>query len=267
MSESMKQFLRGLPICAVFALVAAVATLLFRGASDYSTHFSAVRLYLIIWGAACALSFFCGLLLVPRSPGVIFAFAGVLAFAILCAMTPSDLQAVGIAGTIVQALPALFFLFAWAFITLSTYGSDNKKVRLSSWLWLTVFLTLAASWGVIHYARAELLKQRNLHLVEARSKTLLLVEKLKQSQQDNGAYPETLTAAGFDPKTQQLSYRGKRILYFGHDDDFVLTFEDPMIGNQKAFSYDTEQGGWFPEDPQDALDDRPTHIFLGFLRK
>ena len=267
MRESTKQFLRGLPICAVFAGSAAVAALTYRAASDYSTYLLAVKYYSIGWFSACVLSFYCGLLVVPRSLGIIFSFAGVVAFAIVCALNPVDLQTMPMASRIIQTLPAWLFLFAWAFFTISAFRSEKKKVRLSSWLWLTIFMTLAGSWGAFHFAQGKLHDQRNTHIIQAREKTLKLVEQLEAYQQEKGAYPDTLADAAIPLDSSVLDYRDKRIKYFGHKSDFVLMFEDPLLSNQKAFSYDTTQGGWFPQDPEDALRDRPTHMFLGFLRK
>lgn len=267
MGESTKRFLQGLPVCAVFAIAAAVATLLFRTASDYTTYFTAVKFYSIGWFAACILCFCCGLLEVPRSLGIIFAFAGLVAFAILCALDPIVLSKIPRASIIIQSLPAFLFIFAWAFTTLSTARSENKKIRLSSWLWLTILVMLSASWGAFHYAQSELLKKRNLHIIEAQAKTLLLVEHLNVYKQDNSVYPETLAAAGWPEEMWQLSYRKKGIKYFGHGENFVLTFDDPMLCQQKAFSYDTAKDGWFPQDPAESLKERNCNMFLGYLRQ
>ena len=96
---------------------------------------------------------------------------------------------------------------------------------------------------------------------------MLLVEQLENYKQEHDTYPEALKAADIDPDTVKLSYRNRHIKYFAHGGNFVLAFDDPMPSNQSAFSYDTSKDGWFPADPQDALTDKPNHIFLGFLRK
>ena len=267
MGEQEKRFLQGLPVCVVFAFAAAVAAALYRITSDYSTYLLAVKYYSMGWVVACVLCLCCGLLQVPQSPGVIFGILGFAAFGALCALVPANLEAWPGASFIVQSLPAWLFIFAWAFITLSAARSEKKNIRLSSWVWLTVFVTLAASWGVFHTAQNKLLRQRNQYIAEAREKTLAMVEQLDSYKQNNDGYPETLDAAGVPQEARQLSHREKGIRYFGHGDNFVLTFEDPMLGGQKAFSYDTTQGGWFPKDPKEALNDRPYHMFLGILRK
>jgi len=161
----------------------------------------------------------------------------------------------------------MLFLFAWAFIAIASCRSDNKKVRLSSWLWLAVFLMLLFNWGAFHFAQGKLHKLRNAHITEAREKTLQLVELLDAYKKDNGDYPDTLVDAGLPEEMAALDYRDKRIKYFGHGANFVLTFDDPLLSSQKAFSWDTTQNGWFPEDPKDAIGDRSDNLFLGFLRQ
>jgi hypothetical protein len=267
MGEKTTQFLQGLPACAAVALAAAAATLVFGAAADYLTYYAAVKFYSVGWFITCLLSFYCGLLVVPRSPGILFSFAGVVAFAVVCAMDAAALAQRPLASFIIQSLPAWLFLLAWASITLSTVRSETKKIRLSGWLWLTILLMLTASWGAFHLAQRQLLNQRNRHLIEAHAKTLLLVEHLEVYRQDTGAYPETLAATGWPEAMRQLSYREKGIKYFGHGDTFVLTFDDPMLCRQKAFSYDTSQDGWYPQDPEEALKDRIPHLFLGALRQ
>jgi len=263
----MKRFWEGLTVCVIFAVAAATATLLFHATGDYTTYYAAVKVYSIGWFAACVLSFYCGLLVVPRSMGIIFSFTGLVAFAILCALDAGLLSAYPYLGRIVQILPAMLFLFAWAFIAIASCRSDNKKVRLSSWLWLAVFLMLLFNWGAFHFAQGKLHKQRNIHIAEAREKTLQLVEKLDAYKQTNNVYPDTLAEAGLTEEMSALSYRGKRIKYFGHGANFVLTFDDPLLSSQKAFSYDTTKNGWFPQDPKDAIGDHSDNLFLGFLRQ
>lgn len=267
MGESMKRFLQGLPICVVFPLAAAVATLVFHAASDYITHLTVLKYYSVGWFAASLLCFYCGLLVVPRSPGIFFAFAGLIAFAVLCGLDPGAFSKNPIASSIIQMLPAVLFLLAWAFVTLSTSRSENKKIRWSTWLWLTIFLTLTASWASFHYAEHQLLNLRNLHITEARSKTLLLAEHLEDYKETNGKYPDTLAETGWPEEMWKLSYRNKTIKYFGHGSDYVLTFEDPMVYKQQAYSYDTSKDHWFPDDPQEALKDYTYNVFMGYLRK
>src|SRR5210317_1339065 len=110
MGENTKYFLMHLPACAIFTLAAAVAAALFTTASDYTTYSAAVKVYSVGWFAACVLSFYCGLLVVPRSLGIIFSFAGVVAFAILCALDTSVLSNHALLSQAIQALPALFFM-------------------------------------------------------------------------------------------------------------------------------------------------------------
>lgn len=263
----MKRFWEGFAVCVIFALAAGSATLLFHTAYDYTTHYAAVQVYSIAWFAACVLSFYCGLLVVPRSMGIIFSFTGLVAFAILCALDAGVLSAYPYLARIVQILPAILFLFAWALIAIAACRSDKKNVRVSSWLWLAIFLTLLFNWGAFHFAQGKLHTQRDAHIAEAREKTLMLVEKLDAYKKDNGDYPDTLVDAGLPEEMAALDYRGKRIKYFGHGTDFVLTFDDPLLSSQKAFSYDTIQGGWFPQDPKDAIGDRSDNLFLGFLRQ
>lgn len=265
----MKRFLEGLAVCVIFAVAAATATLLFHTASDYITYYSAVKVYSIGWFAACVLSFYCGLLVVPRSMGIIFSFTGLVAFGILCALDPGTLSQYPLIGRIIPLLPSILFLFAWALIAIAACRSDNKKIRLSSWLWLAIFLMLFLNWGAFHFAQEKLHKQRNIHIAQAREKTLKLVEKLEAYKNDKGTYPESLADAGLTEEMTALDYRDKRIKYFYHDHgaNFALTFDDPLLSSQKAFSYDTAQGGWFPQDPKDATGDRNDNLFLGFLRQ
>jgi hypothetical protein len=267
MGDNTKRFLQGLPLCAVFALAAAAATLLYHAASDYTTYYSAVKIYSVGWFATCVLSFYCGLLVVPRSLGIIFSFAGLVAFAILCSLYPGTLSNFPLLSRVIQPLPALLFMGAWAAIAAAACRSDKKRVRISSWFWLATFLILLSCWATFHYAQTRLLERRNRHIDEARTKTLLLVEKLQAYKTENGRYPDALADAGLGEEMSALSYRNSRIKYFGHEADFVLTFDDPMLSNQSAFSYDTTKDGWFPDDPQNALADRNTHMFLGFLRQ
>jgi hypothetical protein len=267
MGENTNRFLQGLAVCVTFALAGGFAALIFHAASDYTTHYTAVKIYSIAWFAACVLSFYCGLLVVPRSLGIIFSFTGLVAFAILCALDAGTLSAYPYLDRIVQILPAMLFLLAWAFIAIASCRSESKKIRLSSWLWLAVFLMLLFSWGAFHFAQGKLHNQRNAHIAEAREKTLRLVELLDVYKQDNSGYPETLAEAGVSEEMAALDYRDKRIKYFGHGTDFVLTFDDPLLSSQKAFSWDTTKNGWFPEDPKDTVDNRSEHMFLGFLRQ
>lgn len=267
MGENTSRFLQGFAVCVMFAAAAATATLLFHTAYDYTTYYAAVKVYSIGWFAACVLSFYCGLLVVPRSMGIIFSFTGLVAFAILCALDAGTLSAYPYIGRIAQMLPGVLFLFAWALIAIAACRSEDKKIRLSSWLWLAVFLLLLFNWGAFHYAQEKLLNQRNAHLAQAREKTVLLAEQLQAYKQANNMYPDTLAEAGLPEEMAALDYRGKRIKYFGHGANFVLTFEDPLLSSQKAFSYDTAKGGWFPADPKEAIGSYNEHIFLGFLRK
>jgi hypothetical protein len=267
MGVNMKRFWEGFAVCIIFALAAATATLLFHTAYDYTSYYAAVKVYSVGWFAACVLSFYCGLLVVPRSMGIIFSFTGLVAFAILCAMDRGVLSPYPLLARIVQMLPGILFLFAWALIAIAACRSENKKIRLSSWLWLAVFLMLLFNWGAFHFAQGKLHHQRNRHLAQAREKTLQLVEQLQAYQQANHAYPDTLAEAGLPEEMAALDYRGKRIKYFGHGSNFVLTFEDPLLSNHKAFSYDTTKDGWFPQDPKVAIGDGSDHFFLGFLRQ
>lgn len=267
MGENTRYFLRHLPAVGVFALAAAVAALLLETASDYTTYSAAVKVYSVGWFATCVLSFYCGLLVVPRSLGVIFSFAGIVAFAIVCAMDTHALQNPLISQAI-QALPALFFIAAWAAVASSSCRSENKKIRLSSWLWLTIFVVLLSCWATFHYAQGRLLAQRNAYLAEAREQTLSLADDLEAYKEVNKIYPPTLEDAGIDPEQTQLPLTGKCIKYYPHETDYALTFADPMPCGQTAlFSFDTSQGGWFGTDPNDAQTDVPCHMFLGFLRQ
>jgi hypothetical protein len=267
MGEHAKRAWEGFAVCVTFALAAATATLLFHAASNYTTYYSAVKVYSVGWFAACAVSFYCGLLVVPRSMGILFSFTGLVAFAIVCVLEPGVLSGYPFIARIVQFLPAILFLFAWAFIAVAACRSDNKKIRVTSWFWLAVFLMLLFNGAAFHLAQGKLHTQRDAHLEQARDKTLVLVERLDAYKNTNGAYPDTLADAGLSEDMAALDYRNKRIKYFGHKTDFVLAFEDPLLSNQKAFSYDTEKGGWFPEDPKQAIGNHSEHMFLGFLRK
>jgi hypothetical protein len=267
MGENTKYFLRHLPACGVFALAAAVAAALFATASDYTTYSAAVKVYSVGWFATCVLSFYCGLLVVPRSLGIIFSFAGVVAFAIVCALDTHTLSN-PLMSQAIQALPALFFIAAWAAVAISACRSENKKIRLSSWLWLTIFVLLLSCWATFHYAQRQLLKQRNAYLTEARKITLTLADKLEAYKEANKTYPPTLKDAGIDPEQTKLPTTGKHIKYYPHETDYALTFADPMPCGQTAlFSFDTSQDGWFGTDPKNALIDAPCHMFLGFLRQ
>ena len=268
MGENTKYFLRHLPACGIFALAAAVAAALFAAASDSTTHFTAVKVYSIGWFATCVLSFYCGLLVVPRSLGIIFSFAGVVAFAIVCALDTSVLSNHPLLNQAIQALPALFFIAAWAAVAISACRSENKKIRLSSWLWLTIFVVLLSCWGSFHYAQRQLLTQRNAYLRTARKTTLALAADLDAYKQANKTYPPTLEDAGIDPERTELPMTGKHIKYYPHETDYALTFADPMPTGQTAlFSYDTAQNGWFGTDPNNAITDATCHMFLGFLRQ
>ncbi len=267
MGENTKYFLRHLPAVGVFALAAAVAAALFAAASDYTTYSTAVKVYSVGWFATCVLSFYCGLLVVPRSLGIIFSFAGVVAFAIVCALDPHTLQNPLISQAI-QALPALFFIAAWAAVASSSCRSENKKIRLSSWLWLTIFVVLLSCWATFHTAQGQLLKQRNDYLTEACDITRTLAADLDTYKEANKTYPPTLEDAGIGPERTLLPLTGKHIKYYPHETDYALTFADPMPCGQTAlFSYDTSQGGWFGTDPKNAKIDAPCHMFLGFLRQ
>jgi hypothetical protein len=268
MSENTKYFLRHLPACVIFALAAAVAAALLSTASDYTTYSTAVKVYSVGWFATCVLSFYCGLLVVPRSLGIIFSFAGIVAFAIVCALDASVLSNRPLLRQAIQALPALFFMAAWAAVAISACRSENKKIRLSSWLWLTIFVLLLSCWGTFHYAQGRLLKQRNAYLVKAREQTLALAADLEAYKLANNTYPLTLEDAGIDSQQTELPTTGKHIKYYPHETDYALTFPDPMpLGQTALYSYDTSQGGWFGTDPKNALIDAPRHMFLGFLRQ
>lgn len=268
MSDNTKYFLRHLPTCGIVALVAAAAALLFKTTSDYTTYSTAFKIYSVGWFATCVLSFYCGLLVVPRSLGIIFSFAGIVAFGIVCALDAGVLSDHPLLLQAIQTLPALFFMTAWAVIAISSCKSESKKIRLSSWLWLTIFLLLLSCWGSFHYAQRQLLTQRNAYLVEAREQTLTLAADLDAYKQANDAYPETLAEAGIDPEKTQLPLTAKHIQYYPHETDFALTFADPMpFGQTAMYSYDTAEGGWFGTDPKDAGIDAPSHMFLGFLRQ
>ncbi|RKY13324.1 MAG: hypothetical protein DRP52_03075 [Planctomycetota bacterium] len=267
MGENTKYFWRHLPACGVFALAAAVAAALFATASDYTTYSVAVKVYSVGWFATCVLSFYCGLLVVPRSLGIIFSFAGIVAFAIVCAMDVHTLPN-PLTSKAIQALPALFFIAAWAAVASSSCRSENKKIRLSAWLWLTIFVVLLSCWATFHTAQGQLLKQRNDYLTEARKITLALAADLDTYKEANKTYPPTLEDAGIDPERTLLPLTGKRIKYYPHETDYALTFADPMPCGQTAlFSYDTSQDGWFGTDPNNAQIDAPCHMFLGFLRQ
>ncbi|HRS72789.1 MAG TPA: hypothetical protein P5175_13190, partial [Anaerohalosphaeraceae bacterium] len=48
---------------------------------------------------------------------------------------------------------------------------------------------------------------------------------------------------------------------------YILTLEDPLLGAQKIYAYDTSRGGWHPEDPLRSIQQQPAHLFVGFLRQ
>jgi hypothetical protein len=268
MSENTKYFVRHLPAVGVFALAAAVAAALFTTATDYTTYSTALKVYSIGWFATCVLSFYCGLLVVPKSLGIIFSFAGIVAFAIVCALDAGVLSNHPLLLQAIQALPALFFIAAWAAVAISSCRSENKKIRISSWLWLTIFVLLLSCWGTFHVAQGQLLKQRNAYLAEARAQTLILAADLEAYKEANDTYPETLADAGIDPEKNHLSPTGKYIKYYPHETDYALTFADPMpCGPTTLYSYDTAQDGWFGTDPKNAQINAPCHMFLGFLRQ
>lgn len=268
MEERAKYFLSHLPACLIFALAAGLGALMYHTGSNHIIYPTAVKVYSVGWFAASILSFYCGLLVVPRSLGIIFSFAGVVAFAILCAMDTGTLAKYAIFKQTVQALPAMFFLAAWAAVAITACKSESKKIRLSSWFWLAIFLVLLSSWGSFHLAERRLFNERNEYLIKAREKTLTLVADLTAYKEANGAYPQTLDEAGIDPEKTRLSLTGKQIKYSFHDSQFALSFADPVPCGQTAmYSYDTDQGGWFGTDPEDAIVDSPCHMFLGFLRQ
>jgi hypothetical protein len=268
MSDNIKYFLTHLPTCIIFAVVTAAAAAIFKTASDYTTYSTAVKVYSVGWFAACILSFYCGLLVVPRSLGIIFAFAGTVAFAIVCGLDAGILSDHRLMLQAIQTLPALFFIAAWAAIAISSCRSENKKIRLSSWLWLTLFILLLACWVAFHYAQRRLFSDRNVYLTDARAKTLALAAELEAYKAANDAYPTTLEEAGIDPETTRLTLTGKPIKYNPHDTHFALTFADPVpCGTTAMYSYDTAQGGWFGTDPESAIMDAPCHMFLGYLRQ
>jgi hypothetical protein len=268
MGENTKYFLGHLPACGIFTLAAATAAALLSTASDYTTYFTAVKVYSVGWFATCVLSFYCGLLVVPRSLGIIFSFSGTVAFAIVCALDTGVLSDHPLMLQAIQALPALFFIAAWAAIAISACRSESKKIRLSSWLWLMIFVLLLSCWGTFHYAQRKLLTQRNAYLVKAREQALALTADLDAYKEANDAYPKTLADAGIDPEKTQLPLTGKHIKYYPHETDYALTFADPMPCGQTAlYSYDTSQDGWFGTDPENAIMGAPCHMFLGFLRQ
>ena len=268
MSENTKYFLTHLPTCIIFVVVAAAVTTLLKTASDFATYSTAVKFYSVGWFATCVLSFYCGLLVVPRSLGIIFSFAGTVAFAIVCALDAGVLSDHPLLLQAIQALPALFFIAAWATVAISSCKSENKKIRLSSWLWLTIFLLLLSCWVTFHYAQRSLLSDRNEYLATAREQTLALAANLETYKQANDTYPKTLEEAGIDPEKTQLPDGSKHIKYYPHETHYALTFADPMpFGQTALYSYDTDQGGWFGTDPENAIMDAPFHMFLGFLRQ
>ncbi|MHC5138649.1 MAG: hypothetical protein ACYSOF_01975 [Planctomycetota bacterium] len=268
MKENTKYFLNHLPACVIFALAAGVAAWLFGAAADYGSYPTTVKVYSVGWFAVCVLSFYCGLLVVPRSLGIIFSFAGIVAFAILCALNPGMLPKQALLSRAIQSLPAVFFIAAWAVIAVASSKSENKKIRLSSWLWLTIFVLMLACWGSFHFAQARLIRQRNAYLAEAREKTLALAAELERYKETNNAYPPTLEAAGIKPEQTELPMIDKNIKYSFSADDYALTFVNPMpYGSAASFSYDTRHDGWFGTDPEDAHIDAASHIFLGFLRR
>lgn len=268
MGENMKCFFRYLPAVAIFALAAALAAALYATASHHTTYSTALKVYSVGWFAACVLSFYCGLIVVPRSLGVIFSFAGIVAFAIVCALDTYTLSIYPRASRAIQALPALFFIAAWATITIAAARNENKKIRLSSWLWMTIFVVLLACWGTFHFAQRELFSQRNIYLAKATEKTLALAANLEAYKQTNGAYPATLEEAEIGPEKTKLPLTGKHIKYSFHQDNYALTFANPVpYGPTARFSWDTAQNGWFGQNPADARKETPCHMFFGFLRQ
>lgn len=268
MGENTKYFVSHLPAVGVFALAVGAAAAVYTTASDYTTYSAVLKVYSIGWFAACMLSFYCGLLVVPRSLGIIFSFAGSVAFAIVCALDAGVLFSYPLLSRMIQALPALFFIAAWAAVAVASCKSENRKIRLSSWLWLTVFVLLLSCWGAFHLAQAKLLKNRNAYLVKARAQTLELAADLETYRQANNTYPPTLEAAGIGPARTELSVAGKHIKYYPHETDYALTFADPLpTGRTALFSYDTAQDGWFGTDPENAQINAGCHMFLGFLRQ
>jgi hypothetical protein len=214
------------------------------------------------------LSFYCGLLVVPRSLGIIFSFAGIVAFAIVCALDSYTLSNHPLLSQAIQALPALFFIAAWAAVSISACRSENKKIQLSSWLWLTIFMLLLSCWVTFHYAQQQLFNQRNAYLTDAEKKILSLVGSLEAYKQANGTYPKTLSQADVKLDQTLLPMTGKHIKYSFHDNHYALTFANPVPCGQTAmFSFDTSQDGWFGQKPDDVCKEMPCHMFLGFLRQ
>ncbi|MCI0499400.1 MAG: hypothetical protein L0Y36_06945 [Planctomycetales bacterium] len=267
MGENVKCFIKGLPVCLIFAGAAAVAAVLYRAATDYTTYYTALKIYSVGWFAACILSFYCGLLVVPRSLAIVFSFAGLVGFALVCALDPAFANEHPLLCRAIETIPAWFFLFAWAAAAVSACRSDVKKIRISSWLWLAVFLTLLLSWGAFHLAQFGLTKQRAIHLADACVKARKVIDTLAAWQAEHAAYPDTLAEAGITDDQTALLYRNKRLNYFGRQSTYILTLEDPMLGDQTLYAYDTTEGGWSPDDPQSTLNHRLPHMFLGFLRQ
>ena len=108
MGENTKYFWGHLPIVGVFTLAAATTAAVYTSTADYTTYASALKVYSVGWFAACVLSFYCGLLVVPRSLGIVFSFAGTAAFALVCAMDTGIHTSSPILAQIIQALPAAF---------------------------------------------------------------------------------------------------------------------------------------------------------------
>jgi hypothetical protein len=267
MGENAKCFLKGLPVCLVFAGAAAVGAILYHAASDYTTYHAALKVYSVGWFAACILSFYCGLLVVPRSLAIIFSFAGLVGFAIVCALDPAFANERPLLCRAIETIPAWFFLFAWAAVAVSACRSEVKKIRLSSWLWLTIFLILLFGWGAFHYAQFRLTAQRNIHMADACDKARQVIDKLSAWHIEHGTYPDTLAEAGITDDQTKLLYRDKRFSYSFLQSRYVLSFEDPLLSGQIRYAYDTSKGGWYPDDPNTTLSQRPAHMFLGFLRQ
>jgi hypothetical protein len=267
MGENIKRFVKGLPVCLIFAGAGAVASLLYYAAADYTTYHTALKVYSVGWFACCILSIYCGLLVVPRSLGIIFSFAGMVAFALVCALDPVFAHEHPMLCRAIECIPAWFFIFAWAAVAVSACRSDAKNIRLSSWLWLTIFLFLLMSWGAFHLAEFRLFARRNVQLADACTKAQHVIDTLAAWHAEHETYPDTLAEAGITDRQVTLLYRDKRFNYSHLQSRYVLSFEDPLLSSQIRYAYDTDKGGWFPEDPGTTLNRRPTHMFLGFLRQ
>ncbi|HOK94765.1 MAG TPA: hypothetical protein PK052_05315 [Anaerohalosphaeraceae bacterium] len=267
MGENIKCFIKGLPLCAVIAAASAAAAWLYYAASDYDSYYTALKIYCIGWFACCILSFYCGLLVVPRSLAIVFSFAGLVGFALVCAMEPDFAQEHPLLSGTIEAIPAFFFLFAWAAAAAAACRSEVRKIRLSSGLWLTVFLLLTFCWIAFHLAQAGLNQQRRMHLADAYAKAQRIITALTAWQTQHGSYPDSLDQAGITDDQTVLLYRGKRLHYFPRQSMYILTLEDPLLGAQKIYAYDTSRGGWHPEDPLRSIQQQPAHLFVGFLRQ